>query len=177
MPDPSQEAAITAIHAAPEKLVFAFTGAGSLALYWLHSVAGSSRTILEAIDCYSHSSLAELIGGAPSRAVDPETARQMAERARSRAAALAPGEPALGLGLTATIATDRLKRGEHRCYLALSAASTKIYGLTLTKGLRDREGEEQVIAALVIKALAEACGIQPPPLALAEGEVLETLSP
>ena len=35
---------IEQIHNSAHKLVFEFTGAGSLALYQLHSVAGSSRT-------------------------------------------------------------------------------------------------------------------------------------
>ena len=43
-------------------LVYEFTGAGSLALAWLHSVAGSSRLLLEACDRYSAHSLGDLLG-------------------------------------------------------------------------------------------------------------------
>ncbi|NJO82816.1 MAG: hypothetical protein HC828_08300 [Blastochloris sp.] len=40
--------AIAQLYTTPTKLVLEFAGAGSLALYWLHSVPGSSHTILEA---------------------------------------------------------------------------------------------------------------------------------
>ncbi len=50
------------IHAVPPRIVYAFAGAGSLALWWLHGVAGSSRTLLEAIDCYAPRSLEPLLG-------------------------------------------------------------------------------------------------------------------
>jgi hypothetical protein len=41
---------IIAIHQAARPTVMEYAGAGSQALWWLHSVAGSSRTILEASD-------------------------------------------------------------------------------------------------------------------------------
>ena len=41
------------------------------------------------------------------------------------------------------------------------AESTKIYSLTLKKGARTREVEEQLTGELVLQALAEACGISP----------------
>jgi hypothetical protein len=56
------------------KLVYEFTGAGSLALSWLHSVGGSSRLLLEACDRYSPGSLAELLGHAPAKAVSADVA-------------------------------------------------------------------------------------------------------
>ena len=47
---------VAQIHAAPHMVVYEFAGAGSLALLWLHSVGGSSRTILEATDHYANAS-------------------------------------------------------------------------------------------------------------------------
>jgi len=44
------------------RLVYEFTGAGGLALAWLHSVAGSSRLLMEACDRYSPDSLAKELG-------------------------------------------------------------------------------------------------------------------
>src|SRR5687767_8328960 len=97
---------IQRLYASGHKLVYEFTGAGSLALAWLHSVGGSSRMLLEAADRYSAGSLAELIGRAPAKAVSAETAALMAGRAYRRAAQLSDGaSPCLGLGCTATIAT------------------------------------------------------------------------
>jgi hypothetical protein len=43
---------LTAIHATPHMMTMNFAGAGAQALAWLHSVGGSSRTILEATDRY-----------------------------------------------------------------------------------------------------------------------------
>jgi nicotinamide mononucleotide (NMN) deamidase PncC len=149
------------IHAAPPMLVLEYAGAGSLALYWLHSVGGSSRTILEATDRYSAASLADLLGAVPEQFVAEETARAMAARAYRRAMRLADGAvPCLGVACTATIATDRAKRGEHRVWVAVQdSRACRAYGLTLEKGARDRHGEETVVSQVLLRALLRACGI------------------
>jgi hypothetical protein len=77
--------------------VFEFAGAGSLALFWLHGVPGSSRTVLEATDRYASASLAELLGRAPEQFVARETAAAMASAAYRRANRLAePGRSPSG---------------------------------------------------------------------------------
>lgn len=165
---------IEAIHAAPPRLVYVFAGAGSLALHWLHAVAGSSRTVLEARDCYAPRSLAEILGGAPAQAVSGATARAMADWAYRRAAALAEGEwPLLGVACTAAIATDRARRGADRAAVAVrSAAGDRTYTLTLARGRRDRESQEALVSSLVVLAVAQACGVATPALPLLEGEEL-----
>jgi hypothetical protein len=173
MLDPRIEQLVEQIHASSHKLVLEFAGAASLGLFWLHAVAGSSRTILEASDRYASTSLADLLGAAPERFVDPETAAAMAERAYERAVLLGDSSvPVLGVACTATIATDRVKKGEHRCFVAVrAAAGVTTYGLTLTKGLRDRLGEETLVSQLLLRAIADACGAPgPAPLDLASGE-------
>ncbi|MCU0493133.1 MAG: hypothetical protein MUD01_16230 [Chloroflexaceae bacterium] len=170
------ETLITNIHAAPPRLVLEFAGAGSLALWWLHSVAGSSRTVLEATDRYAPQSLATLLGFTPVSFVSVDTALAMARQAQARATALSDGSfPLLGVGCTATIATDRAKRGEHRCCIAVCAATaTKSYALTLTKGQRDRYGEEELVSRVLIHAIAQACALPSlPPLPLAPAEVVQ----
>lgn len=161
--------AIAQVHAAPHKLVFEFAGAGSLALWWLHSVSGSSRTILEATDRYAAASLQALLGGVPDKAVSGATARAMASQAYQRAVVLydamyplpEPAAPLLGVACTATIATDYAKRGAHRCVVAVQQASgSTAYELLLTKGLRDRVGEETVVSQLVMQAIGRACGLE-----------------
>ena len=154
------EQTIAGIHASGRQAVLEFTGAGSLALAWLHSVAGSSRTILEATDRYSPGSLSELLGGIPGTFVDPATVAAMAERAYLRAWRLGDdARPTLGVAMTATIATDREKRGEHRCCIAVQdQQSLRTMDLVLVKGKRDREAEERVVGELLIDAIAGACG-------------------
>lgn len=169
---------IAKIHDTPAKLVFEFAGSGSLALYWLHSVAGSSRTVLEASDRYAAPSLADLIGKEPEKFVSQSTAEAMATAAYIRAVRLHDGDgPLFGVALTATIATDRVKRGDHGCWVAVRGRNgLHAYGLTLSKGARDRDGEEQLISMLVIRAIAEASGVAGElPIELIDGEHIEVI--
>lgn len=163
---------IEAIHAAGHQLVYEFTGAGSLALTFLHAVPGSSRTILEATDRYCPASLRELLDATPAKAVDPATAAAMAERAYIRACRLGDDDASkIGVSATATIATHREKRGDHRCCVAIqNHQSVTTYDLRLTKGARDRHAEESLVATMVINAIAEAANIPPLRLPLLEGE-------
>lgn len=170
-------AVVTAIHNTPEKIVLEFAGAGSLALAWLHGVGGSSRTILEATDRYASASLTELIGFRPEQFVSRGVAVAMAAAAYQRAQLLAEPETRLvGVGCTATIATDRTKRGRHRaCVAAYTAAGLLIFDLTLVKGARDRLAEEQVISRLILRAIVEASQIGGQlSFALVEDEIIET---
>jgi hypothetical protein len=168
-------ATIQEIHAAGRELVFEFAGAGSLALAWLHSAAGSSRTILEATDRYSLASMRELLDRQPPKVVEPATAVAMAERAYLRACRLGADErPKLGVAVTATIATDRAKRGEHRCCVALQDhQGVSTADLVLAKGRRDREAEESLIALIVVDAIALAAGTRRPAIPLLEEEQIK----
>lgn len=166
---------IEAIHATPQRVVIEFAGAGSLALAWLHSVGGSSRTVLEATDRYAAPALIEAAGFEPDQFTSVRVARALATFAHIRAVQLtSPGAPVAGIGCTATIATDRTKRGDHRCCLAISEAGGVItYTLTFRKGHRTRQEEEQVVSLLILKAVAQVCGVAgiPAPV-LARGETL-----
>jgi hypothetical protein len=156
------ERLIERIHATPAMVVLAITGAGSQALAWLLAVPGASRTLIEATVPYAEASMVELLGAAPDEFVSAETALAMARAALSRAEALTDGDsPLIGLGCTATIATDRTKRGDHRCAVAtVGQGGPRSYSLMLAKGSRDRAGEEEVVSRLVLYALARACGIE-----------------
>ena len=151
---------VAAMHASPTMLVYEFTGAGSQALHWLHAVGGSSRTVLEAVDRYAAASVADALGAAPEQAVSREVAAGLAEHARRRAQALAPaGFAVVGVGCTATIATDRVKRGEHRACVAVEGVLGRYtLAVTLHKGVRDRDEEECLVSSLVLHAAASGCG-------------------
>jgi hypothetical protein len=99
----------------------------------------------------------------------------MAEAAYRRALRLTDGAaPCLGVACTAAIATDRVKRGDHGCSVAVyDGATLRVSRLTLAKGARDRAGEEALISLLIIRAIAEACGVAPPALALEPSETVE----
>ena len=70
--------------------------------------------------------------------------------------------PALaGVACTASLASDRPKRGPHRAHLAIqTAAMTVSQSVELQKGRRSRAEEEAVVARLVLGAVARACEVQ-----------------
>lgn len=165
MPAPSCEALVEAIHAAPHRAVVAVTGGGSGAIERLLSVPGASRTVLEAVVPYAGSALAEWVGGEPTQACSEATARRMAMAAFQRARRLADSETdphrLIGLGCTAALATDRVKKGEHRIHIATQTAErTFAIELRLEKGRRTRAEEEAVATHAVVTALGNAAGVR-----------------
>lgn len=165
---------IEAIHNHPTRAVVCVTGGGSGSIAALLAVPGASRTLLEAVVPYHEQALIDFLGWSPEQFCSADTARAMARRARERANALAPGEIVAGIGCTASLATDRPKRGEHRCWIAVATLSTQfVLSLTLEKGARDRAGEEAVVDTLLLNALAEAAGIdERMPVALLPAETV-----
>ena len=153
---------IVKIHATPHKSVLAVAGAGSGAMSWLLGVSGASRTLLETRVPYGRLSMIDLVGHEPEQYVSPQTAREMARAAYRRGLQLREDDsPVVGLSCTATIATDRPKRGDHRaCIAAWDDTRVTTYNLVLEKGKRDRAGEEHVVSRLVIQALAQAFGLE-----------------
>ena len=149
------------IHDSPELAVVALAGAGTQALAWILGVSGASRTLLEAVVPYAEKSMIDLVGREPDQFVSEGIAREMARRCYERALALNDGrQPVLGLACTATIATDRSKRGQHRCHIATwDEGGVESLTLILAKGERDRAGEEEVVSRLLLSALAEVSGI------------------
>lgn len=149
------------IHDSDTLAVVAVAGAGTEAISWLLGVAGASRTVLEILVPYASSSLTEFVGSEPDQFVSEETAAAMAKSAYRRALQLREGaSPVVGIACTATIATDRPKRGDHRCHIAAwSGSGVSTYNLTFVKGLRDRAGEDEIASKLVLRALAESATI------------------
>src|SRR5262245_32652981 len=151
---------IEAIHRTPHKIVLAATGGGATVAGKLLSVPGGSRTVLEIDIPYSAQALAESLGRVPEQFCSAETSRAMAAHAHQRALRLASRESVIGVGCTASLATDRPKQGDHRFYITTqSDAHVTTQSLKLMKGARDREGEEEVLDAVLLNALAEACGL------------------
>lgn len=157
------EELIRKIHDAPHLGVLAVAGAGSQAVAWLLGVAGASRTLLEVVVPYGRLSMIDLVGFEPEQFVSEATALSMAKAAYRRAESLREEDvPTVGLACTATIATDRPKRGEHRAFIAAwEQAGWTSYSLRLTKGHRDRAGEENLVSNLLVKALAQVSQVLP----------------
>ena len=171
---PAIDALVSGIHAQRQQFVLAVTGGGSGAIARLLAVPGGSGTLLEAIVPYSAESLADFLHARPEHFCSAATARSMAMAAFTRARQLqqlASSSGAQlsasdtnnlpnGLGCTASLASDRPKRGPHRIHVAWqSAGATVTYSLELVKGQRSRREEEEIASLLVLDALAEAVGL------------------
>ncbi len=143
-------------------MVAAITGGGSRAISQLLTMPGASRTVLEAVVPYAQAALDEWLGSPVEQSCNQQAARAMAMAAWTRARKLAPdGDPhrLIGLGGTASLATDRSKRGPHRIHVATqTAAATRVISWELQKGKRDRSQEETLAAYLLLVSLAEAIG-------------------
>src|SRR4051794_29802991 len=138
--DAATRALIEALHReSPYRYVLALTGGGTGAAAQLLNVPGGSRPLLEAVVPYSEQALSEFLGPPPRQSFSRATGMALARRALERARRLAPGEPVAGVGCTASLATDRPKKGEHRFHLAVlsSPSSGKAVALVLAKGQRD----------------------------------------
>jgi len=166
---------IEGLFASGFQAALAVTGAGSQALQWLFSVGGASKFVLDAQIPYASRALESYIGFRPQKFVSANTAQAMAAAAYAHALGARPeAAPVLGLGSTASIATNYAKRGEHHVAVAVHSAG-RLYSwqLTLQKGLRQRVEEEALVSTLILSALQEACGLPSVPLALAQGEAVQ----
>ena len=163
---------VAAIHDTPQQAVIAVSGAGTAAVAWLLGVGGASRTILEVAVPYGRQAMQEFLGFEPEQSAAAATARQLARQCYRKARRQIDADrdadrdtagdyPAVGLACAAAIATDRPRQGEHRAYIAAwDAAAVTTYSLRLHKGLRGRAGEEELVSRLLLRALADACGLE-----------------
>lgn len=90
------------------------------------STPGASASVLEANVPYASLALTQLLGKAPDQSVAADTARQMAATAYNRAQHLVERHTAddhlFGLGITAGLATNRVKKGQHRAHWCIQTA-------------------------------------------------------
>ncbi len=166
---------VSALYASGRQAVLAVTGGGSLAISDLLSVPGASAFLLEARVPYSPPALTEWLGREPEQFCSRETALAMAVVAWQRANKLStPTIETVGVGCSAALASNRPKRGEHRAWIAIhSANATRLVGLSLAKGLRERVQEERLVADAFLRLLGETCGMKSlPPIGLLDGDSL-----
>ncbi|TWT42736.1 hypothetical protein [Botrimarina hoheduenensis] len=153
-----------AVLAAGRRIVLAAAGGGSGAIGRLLGVPGASKSVLEAIAPQAEAALTDWLGAKPEQACSEETARAMAMASWLRARRLAPhAEPRtlIGIGATASLVTDRPKRGEHRLYVAAQTTErTLALSLHLEKGRRTRAEEESVTERALLALLADAAGVR-----------------
>lgn len=153
---------------APPQLVVYATGGGATLPAFLLTVPGASRTVLEVKVPYAEQSLVELLEGkAPSRFCSADVARRLAAAAYRRALALhrppSPATPTFGLGCTAALRSEPMRRGTHRAFIAVhTSEGVHELSIVLAKGARSRELEDAVVSRAALVALAQACGVTVP---------------
>ena len=167
---------IKAIHSSHIQAAIAVTGGGAQALSWLMEVPGASRTILNIDVPYSSKALENYLGWSPNTAVSGKVAKYLAHRAFQNAVNLNSAASVVGIGATATIRTDRQKRGEHKFFIAAcTREEIMVLSAKLIKGLRDRQGEDEIISKLIVKLLADKGEVEMDiPIELRPAEKLDT---
>jgi nicotinamide mononucleotide (NMN) deamidase PncC len=152
---------IERIHASGRPFVIAVTGGGSGAISSLLEVPGASASVLEAIVPYAATALADWLGGTPDHYCSERTARAMAMAAFERARELSDADPNTlrGVGATASLASNRPKRGPHRVHVAWQSADTTAVISRKFPSDCTRASEEQSATQLVLSAVAEACAV------------------
>ncbi len=125
---------------------------------------------------YAPSAMAAFLGAAPDQSASDDTARAMAMTCFERARAYHPSGPVLGVAATASLKTERPKRGSHRIHVAWQTAEcTEVASCVLAKSRRQRVEEERICAAMVLNAVARGSGLtQWLPVATRANEHLET---
>lgn len=127
------------LHATPWQGVFYITGGGSEFLSEMLATAGASKTVLEARVPYAPETLKELLGGSPEQACSDSTARALAMASFQRARQLGEGST-FGFACSASLATDRDKRGKHRAHIAVQTEyATSAFSIDLAGSREDEE--------------------------------------
>jgi nicotinamide mononucleotide (NMN) deamidase PncC len=150
------------LHASPWQGVLYVTGGGTALLSELLTTPGASATVLEARVPYAAAAVAELLGRVPEQACSDATARALAMAAFQRARRLGTGDAAagirpFGLACTASLATNRSKRGAHRAHVALQTEDATYAAHLAFEGRRDEE--EAQLVELLWHALDLALGL------------------
>ncbi|CAN0561455.1 unnamed protein product, partial [Ectocarpus sp. 12 AP-2014] len=68
-----------------------------------------------------------------------------------------PDRRVIAVGCTAAVLSSKPRRGPHQCYVcAQTADGLAHYELTLSKGRRNRSGEDAAVSRLLLQAIADA---------------------
>lgn len=143
---------------------------------------GASSTVLEAVVPYAVAAQTEYLGYATHASVHRATARDFAETALQRATSMCAAARVdardgaaellpVGLAVTASLATNRARRGANRALVTTAIrGKVTLFELSLEKEHRDREGEDICVTWTMIRALSlalsEVSGIAAPDVVL-----------
>jgi nicotinamide mononucleotide (NMN) deamidase PncC len=152
---------IERIHRSAGKFNIVVAGGGASAISQLLEVPGASNTLLSAYIPYHEHELRNYLGGEPEQACSSKTARALAMVAWRRARQIEKEVPVFGVACTAALATNRDRRGDDRCYIAIqSLDSTLVTEVTFDKSGRTRAEEEELCTQMLLGIIAEVLDIK-----------------
>jgi nicotinic acid mononucleotide adenylyltransferase len=155
---------IQKMHSSPFRFVLVSSGGGTNAISEILKVAGASESVLEAYVPYAKESLDYYLLKQPDHYCSLDTTLSMAAKAYSAAKKIAPGtnpKNLLGVAVTASLATNYSKKGEHKFFIAIQTYKySSSFSYSFVKGELTREEEEQVVTDHIIKAIAQSCEVQ-----------------
>ncbi len=166
---PASDRFLAGMETSGRRLVLVAAGGGSTAISHLATTPGGSEILLEATVASARPAVNGLLGGPQESYCSSRTARRLAVAAWERASRLMQAEGvepaaascrAVGVAVTAGLATRRPKRGDHRAIVAVQTRqATRVAELVLEKAARSRAEEEMISAWLVLAETAAACGV------------------
>ena len=137
----------------------ALTGGGTSAIGELFAAAGASSTILDVQVPYHENALQRFLRTSQSQGCNRITARAMAVESFLRAKELMPGKQVFGLGCTAAIATQRERKGQDRCYLAVQGEKRTCSADLIFDKSTTRETQETECRKAILYLMARESGI------------------
>ncbi len=172
---------IEQLHNSGWNYVLAVTGGGAGLAAWLLGVPGASRGVLEVVVPYHEEAFCQFLGRRPASFCSTPTAQLLASRALEHARWLRPGNWVAGVACTASLRSDRPKRGPHRFHAAVCRDGQVIsWSLILTKDARSRAEEEEVVDRVLLNLMLASLPLtgsvslpDPVPVALLPGETIE----
>mgnify|MGYP001304863653 FL=1 len=155
---------IKKVHSSPYRFVLVSSGGGTNAISEILKVPGASSSVLEAYVPYAKESLDYYLLKQPDHYCSLDTTLSMAAKAYSAAKKIDPDtnpKYLLGIAVTASLATNYSKKGEHKFFIAIQTYKySSSFSYSFIKGELTREEEEQVVTNHIINAIAQSCEVQ-----------------
>ena len=121
---------IKKVHSSPYRFVLVSSGGGTNAISEILKVPGASTSVLEAYVPYAKESLDYYLLKQPDHYCSLDTTLSMAAKAYSAAKKIDPDtnpKYLLGIAVTASLATNYSKKGEHKFFIAIQTYNCLLY--------------------------------------------------
>ena len=155
---------IKKVHSSPYRFVLVSSGGGTNAISEILKVPGASTSVLEAYVPYAKESLDYYLLKQPDHYCSLDTTLSMAAKAYSAAKKIDPDtnpKYLLGIAVTASLATNYSKKGEHKFFIAIQTYKySSSFSYSFIKGELTREEEEEIVTDHIINAIAQSCEVQ-----------------